>query len=363
MGTLVGSAHAFDTLLEYLIYDSSDPRHWRRNAAVRNLASRARLIPGIVSAGTIGLDVRDGVQQNRAQGESVENILSDAMADVLVSGVGVGAAYGGSVAGTAAVPVLVKLHASIKAGVKRSDHSMTVEKDTLTAESVKLYVINSHHIVIEKDITLFLSIPIFGVVFDLGIAVSDRGNFHIFSLLSLVCWIMFIIWGVRVYSKVENKKKLSNCTISLLVGNSFGVLSIAAISVCVNSLVVHGDTIVMSVGLLSIVVATVILLKLGIWAVERPIFILQRGITHTKKKKKKLIPAFLAKSMVTTGCILGVISGRVIMSNIPVEIARSPLFIFGFGVILFLPCIFLAVGSYYRVYLIRKFKLSRMYIH
>jgi len=239
---------------------------------------------------------------------------------------------------------------------------MSVEKDILTAESVKLYAINSHHVVVGKDIALFLFAPVIGVGFDLIMAVSDQGNFYIFSLLSLVCWIVFIIWGVRVYSKVENKKKLSNCTHSLLVGNSFGVLSIAAISVCVNSLVVHGDTIVMSVGLLSIVVATVILFKLGIWAVERPIFILQRGITHKKKKKKKLIPAFLAKSMVTTGCVLGVISGRVIMSNIPVEIARSPLFIFGIGVILFLPCIFGAVVCYYRVYLIRKFKLLHMII-
>jgi len=238
---------------------------------------------------------------------------------------------------------------------------MTIGKDTLTAESVKCYVINSHHIVAGKDIVLCLFVSIFGVVFDLIFAVSDQGNFHIFSLLSLVCWIVFIIWGVGVYFKVENKSKLPNYTYSLLRGNSCGVLSVVAISVCVNSLIVHGDTIVMSVGLLSIVVATVVLFKLGIWLIERPMLILQRGITY-KKKKKKLIPAFIAKSMVTIGCIFGVISGRVVMSNIPVEIARSPLFIFGIGVILFIPCILGAVSCYYRVYLIRKFKLSHMKI-
>jgi len=237
---------------------------------------------------------------------------------------------------------------------------MSIEKNTLTAESVKWYVVNSHHIVGGKDIALCLFVSMFGVVFDLIFAVSDQGNFHIFSLLSLICWIVFIIWGARIYLKVESKSKLPNYTYYLLRGNSFGVLSVVAISVCVNSLVLNGDIIVMSVGLLSLAVATVVLFKLGIWLVERPIFILQRGITH--KKKKKSIPAFIAQSMVMIGCIFGVISGRTIMSNIPVEIARSPLFIFGMGVILFIPCILGATICYYRVYLIRKFKLSHMKI-
>jgi len=236
---------------------------------------------------------------------------------------------------------------------------MATKKDLITAENVKLSIVNSQKYVTGKDIALFLFTPILAVGIDLAVN-SGHYTFHFFSLLSLVVWVAFIVWGLKIYFKIENKVKIPNYTYSLLIAHSCGVGIIAGLSVAINSLFLIDDITILLLGLLLIVVVAIALIKLGMWVVNYHIYKQHNYTAHKKQKKQKVMPSFFAQSMTAISIVVGMIGGRAIMSNIPTELTNSHPFTFGMGMVIHVFCTFGASTCYYRVYLTRKFKLSHV---